>query len=312
MFDRLDPELEQGLRRRPTFDLRDIDAARRRSWEIRRALDAPPDPDVERSDHVAHAPGGPEVRIRMFRPKHHHDVVPCVYWVPGGGYVLTSPDFDDAWCQDLVSRHACAAVAVEWRRAPEHPFPAAADDCYTGLRWVVEHAAELGIDGSRIVVAGNSSGGGSAAGLALLVRDRGEFEIAHQLLIYPMLDDSCTTASSQMVTDPRLWNREANGLAWRYYLGDAFGTDDVSPYAAPARMQDLAGAAPATILTGELDLFLDEDIEYARRLMQAGVSTELHVYRGAPHGFYGMNAEAGVSELFFADRDRVLERIFRP
>ncbi len=250
------------------------------------------------------------MRLRLFRPAGYTVPLPCLYWVPGGGYVLTSPDLDDAWCEGLVRRHGCAVVSVGWRRAPEHPFPAAADDCYAGLSSVALNAASLGVDGTRIVIGGASSGGGSAASLALLVRDRGELAIVHQLLIYPMLDDSSSTPSSHRVTDRRLWNREANILAWRAYLGDAFGTDHVSPYAAPARMMELRGLAPATMLTAELDLFVDEDIQYAQRLMGAGVSVELHVYRGVPHGFYRMNPNAAVTRQFFADRDRALERAF--
>jgi len=135
--------------------------------------------------------------------------------------------------------------------------------------------------------------------------------VAHQLLIYPMLDDTNTTPSSYEVTDPELWNREKNKLAWQYYLGPAYGTDEVSPYAAPTRMKDLAGLAPASILTGEFDLFVDEDVTYARRLSQAGTSTELHVYRGAHHGFDRQVPRAEVSQRFFADRDAILARALR-
>lgn len=205
----------------------------------------------------------------------------------------------------------CIVVSVEWRRAPEHPFPAAADDCYASLFWAVGNAPTLGVDPSRLVIGGNSSGGGSAAALALLVRDRGEMRIAHQLLIYPMLDDSNSTPSSHMVTDQRLWSRAANELAWRYYLGPSYGTDEVSPYAAPARMVDLAGVAPATTLTAALDMFVDEEVEYAMLLMRAGASTEPHVHGGAPSGFYGMNASVEVSTPFFADRDAAPSRAFR-
>jgi acetyl esterase/lipase len=223
---------------------------------------------------------------------------------------MPAVDLDDAWCSSIAAGHGCVVASVEWRRAPEHPFPAAIEDCYAGLSWLTENAAELGVDPMTIAVAGESSGGGAAAGLALLVRDRAEFEIAHQMLIYPMLDDSNSTPSSHAVTDPQLWNRTNNEIAWRAYLGPAYGTEGVSPYAAPARMADLSRVAPATMLTNELDLFVDEDITYAQRLIQAGVSTELHVYPGAPHGFHRLAPLAATSRRFIADRDAVLRRVF--
>jgi acetyl esterase/lipase len=178
------------------------------------------------------------------------------------------------------------------------------------LRHTITSAQEIGIDPSRVVIAGGSSGGGCAASLALRVRDDGEFTVAHQLLVYPMLDDTGTTPSSHQVTDPELWNRDLNELAWSAYLGDAYGTDDVSPYAAPTRVHDLTGSVPASILTAELDLFRDEDITYALRLMAAEVPTELHVYPGAPHGFFSYAPEAGASRRFFNDRNAILKRVF--
>lgn len=305
-LERLDPELLPGYEARPVLDFNDLAGVRRLFHDrVARPL---PHPDVAHADHITAAHDGEPVRVRVFRPKGVAEPVPCLYWIPGGGYVLTSPDLDDEWCENISLRHRCAVVAVEWRRAPEHPFPAAADDCYGGLAWVARESEPLGIDRTRIMIGGASSGGGSAAGLALLVRDRGDLQIVHQLLVYPMIDDTSTTPSSHAVTDPRLWHREANIIAWRAYLGDAFGTDRVSPYAAPSRMQDLSGLVPTTMLTGELDLFVDEDVDYAERLIAAGVSVELHVYRGAPHGFPKMNPEAAVTKQFLADCDSTIER----
>jgi acetyl esterase/lipase len=159
------------------------------------------------------------------------------------------------------------------------------DDCYAGLKWAFSNAAELGLDAGRIAIGGASSGGGSAAGLALLARDRGEVPVCFQLLVYPMLDDRNVTPASQAVTEPQVWNRQSNLIGWRCYVGDAVGTDQVSPYAAPTRAASLAGLPPAYLPVGDLDLFIDEDIEYAQRLQQADVPTELHVYPGGIHGF---------------------------
>lgn len=312
IMDRLDPELAVVVRQIPVFDLRDIPTARAALAELYAQINVgPSSPAVTHQDHTA--PGGdgePDVMVRVFRPTEASEVLPCLYWIQGGGYVLTAPDMDDQFCEEIVQRHHCVVVSVDWRRAPEHPFPAPAEDCYSGLAWTIRNAADLGIDPARVVIGGHSSGGGSAAGLALLVRDRKEFTIAHQLLIYPMLDDTDTTPSSYLVTDREVWNRTSNEIGWASYLGHTHGTNDVSPYAAPTRMEDLAGLAPATVLTGELDLFVDEDVTYAQRLMQANVPTELHVYPAAHHGFDRMVPTAVVSQRFIADRDAALTRVF--
>jgi acetyl esterase/lipase len=178
-----------------------------------------------------------------------------------------------------------------------------------GLRWA--HArTDLGYDPSRIILAGASAGAGAAAALALRVRDEGGIDILHQLLIYPMLDDRNETPSSHRITDPELWNRRCNEFAWKAYLGSAYGSDDVSPYAAPARAKDLAGLPPATIFTGGFDLFADEDIIYAQRLRQAGIEVELHLYPAVHHGFDRHNPEGRMAKRFFADRDAAIVRAF--
>jgi acetyl esterase/lipase len=317
IFDRLDPELAVVVAQVPVLDLTDIPAARTALAELYAMINtAEPSPRVSRTDH--HAPGrdgNPDVMVRVFRPADvpaSSERLPCVYWTQGGGYVLTAPDLDDQWCEGLVDTHRCVVVSVDWRRAPEHPFPAAADDCYAGLAWVVDEAEDLGVDPERIVIAGHSSGGGSTAGLALLVRDRAELSVAHAMLIYPMIDDTNSTHSSRIVTDPQVWNRTSNEIGWRSYLGATYGTDDVSPYAAPTRMADLRGLPPTSILTGDLDLFVDENVTYAQRLLQADVSTELHVYPGAHHAFDRQVPTAAVSRQFFADRDAILSRVFDP
>jgi acetyl esterase/lipase len=312
ILDRLDPELAAVVTQLPVVDLTDIPAARAGLAELYAQIKpAGSNPAVTHSDHTAPgAEGSPDVRARVFRPAGAEQVLPCLLWIQGGGYVLTAPDMDDQFCEEIAQRHGCVVVSVDWRRAPEHPFPAALEDCYAALAWTARSAAELRVDPGRIVIGGHSSGGGSAAGLALLARDRHEFPIAHQLLIYPMLDDTNSTPSSFLVTDPEVWNRTSNEIGWRGYLGDTHGTDRVSPYAAPTLMEDLSGLAPATVLTGELDLFVDEDISYAQGLLHAGVPTELHVYPAAHHGFDRMVPTAVVSQRFIADRDAALHRAF--
>lgn len=309
----VDPELAEMMKMLPDNDLTDIPAARAMYATLIGMMNdmQPPDPNVAKQDVVAPARGEhPAVKLRIFRPKGVEGTLPCVYWTQGGGYVLTSPAMDDQWCEGIVGKHGCAVVSVDWRRSPEHPFPAASEDCYTGLAWIIKEGKKIGIDASRIVIAGHSSGGGSTASLALFVRDRKEFTVAHQMLIYPMLDDRNETPSSYAVTDSNLWNRECNEIGWKHYLGAMFRTDKVSPYAAPARMENLKGSIPCSILTGALDLFVDENITYAQRLMQAGVPTELHVYPGAPHGFDRFAPQSSVGRCFYMERDAIISRVF--
>lgn len=245
--------------------------------------------EVEREDHTI--PGG--VKVRVYRPKGTTGPLPCVYAIHGGGYVMGSYDMEDlrfdTWCRSL----GIAGVSVEYRLAPEHPYPAPLDDCYAGLRWVFENAGDLRVDASRTGICGTSAGGGLAAGLALLCRDRGEMEPAFQMLIYPMLDDRQVTPSSSW--DVPIWSPVNNRFGWRSYLGALHGTEGIPGYAAPARAQDLSGLPPTSVWVGTADGFCDEDIAYAQRLNQAGVQTELHVYPGAPHGFDAFSANAPVA-----------------
>jgi triacylglycerol lipase len=169
--------------------------------------------------------------------------------------------------------------------APEHVFPAAIEDCYAGLRWTVENAATLGIDTGRLGVMGESAGGGLAAALALLARDRGEYKLAFQHLTYPMIDDRTCLGEQHPHTGEFIWTSHSNRFGWQALLGQEPGGADVSPYAAASRADDLTGLPPAYIMSGALDLFVEEDLEYARRLIHAGVSTELHVFPGGFHGF---------------------------
>lgn len=236
---------------------------------------------VERREQVV--PGNPDVRIRIHRPVGAQGPLPCLYSIHGGGYVLGSYDMDDARFDSWCPKYDCVGVSVEYRLAPETPYPGPLEDCYLGLKWVHDHHRELGIDPGRIGIGGVSAGGGLAAALALLARYRGEIPLRFQLLDCPMLDDRQVTPSSQL-DDLHIWNRHSNAFGWKAYLGDLYGTPDVPAYAAPARASDLSGLPEAYICVGAVDGFRDEDIDYAIRLNQAGVAAELHVYPGAPHG----------------------------
>lgn len=310
---RTDPELVGVLDTLEPVDFADLAATRAaRLRAIRTATADGPAADVERSEvRVAGLDGAPDVTLRVYRPVHASSPLPCLYWIHGGGHVLGSLDQDDAQCEHFVTALGCVVVSVEWRQAPENPYPAEIDDCHAGLVWTAANAGDLGVDAGRIVVGGRSSGGGAAAGLALLARDRGGPSIHHQLLIYPMLDDRARTRSSRMEVHPGLWTREANAAAWEAYLGDTVGTAAVEIYAAPGRAGDLSGAPSCSIFTAELDLFRDEDVAYASRLFAAGVRTELHVYPAAYHGFDVFVPTAAVSRRAARDIDDALARALR-
>jgi len=313
--ERLDPELRHDFGGLPAIDFTDLARARRM---LQAVLAGAPiatglAPRVVREEiMVPGRDGAPDVRLRHHRPVGLDGQLPCLYWVHGGGHIMGSVDEDDAILGDIAATVGCAVVAVEWRHSPEHPFPAEIDDCYTGLLWTHEHGSEIEVDHHRLAVGGASSGGGSAAGLALLARDRGQVPLCFQLLVYPMLDDRNVTMSSNAITDPRVWSRGPNLLAWRHYLGDATGTDRASPYAAPSRATDLGGLPPTFISVGELDLFRDEDIDYGQRLLQADVPTEVHVYAGAYHGSDRFSPTATVSRRMVRDRRDALQRAFQP
>jgi acetyl esterase/lipase len=252
-----------------------------------RAIDPPPvelSDDVVRSDHLV--PGAPPVPVRVHRARGAEGLLPCLYSMHGGGYVIGSYAMDDPLFDGLCPRLGIVGVSVEYRLAPETPYPGPLEDCHRGLVWIYEHADELGIDRDRIGVRGISAGGGLAAALALLAKRRGEVPVAFQLLDCPMLDDRQQTASSRLDGLP-VWSHESNAYGWRSYLGDLHGREDVPCTAAPARAtdEDLAGLPPAFVSVGAVDGFLDEDVEYALRLNRAGAPTELHVYPGACHGY---------------------------
>lgn len=236
---------------------------------------------VRREDHVVRE--SPEVRVRVHRPVGVDGPLPCFYSIHGGGFVIGSYDMDDARFDAWCPKFGCVGVSVEYRLAPETTYPGAIEDCYAGLKWVHEHHEEIGVDPDRIGIGGVSAGGGLAAALALMARDRGEIPVRFQLLDCPMLDDRQETPSSRL-DGLEIWNRHSNTFGWQSYLGDLYGADDVPFYAAPARAPDLSGLPPALVCVGAADGFRDEDIIYAMRLNQAGVPAELHVFPGAPHG----------------------------
>lgn len=310
-IDRVDPQLRDALDLFPPdlLDLTDIPSTRTKLAELFGAIPLPVIDGVQSTDHhVPGPPNAPEVLVRVYEPADRPATLPALLWIHGGGYVLGSVEDDDIRARVLAKRINCVVASVDYRLAPEHPFPAPVEDCYAALKWLAANADALDVDPKRIAIGGASAGGGLTAGLALLARDRGEVNVAFQLPIYPMIDDTNTTPSSHAITEPRVWNRQSNLLGWQAYLGQEPGSDDVSPYAAAARATDLAGLPPAYIPVGELDLFLDENITYAQRLMQAGVPTELHIYRGCYHGSDVFAPDADASQRFISGCEQALIR----
>ncbi len=239
--------------------------------------------------------GAPDVSLLVCRPAAAMTPTPAIYHIHGGGMVVGNCRTGLPGMLDLAEELGMAVVSVEYRLAPETPHPGPVEDCYAGLVWCAAHAGEQGIDPGRIVLIGASAGGGLAAGVALMARDRGGPAVFGQLLMCPMIDDRNDTPSAVQMAGLGVWDRTSNETGWNALLGDARGTDDVSPYAAPARAADLSGLPPAFIDVGSAETFRDEDVRYASRIWQAGGSAELHVWPGGFHGFAGMAPQAAIS-----------------
>lgn len=256
--------------------------------------------------------GAPDVEVTVIRPASARSgPAPAVLGIHGGGMVLGTRFFGTGELIDLAHRHGVVGVAVEYRLAPEHPGPAAAEDCYAALTWLAAHAPGLGVDPERIIVSGASAGGGLSASVALMARDRGGPRLAGQLLNTPMLDDRNETVSSRQYSGLGIWDRGNNEAAWTAVLGQARGTADVHPYSAAARAKDLTGLPPAFIDVGAAEVFRDEATAYATRLWAAGGTAELHVWSGAYHGFSGSSPAARVSRAAQEARESWLCRTLR-
>jgi len=237
----------------------------------------------------------PEVSLLICQPARAAMPAAALYYIHGGGMIVGDNRFGVLKVLEWAEELQLAVVSVEYRLAPETPHPGPVEDCYAGLVWTAKHAEELGIDPDRIVIAGISAGGGLAAAVTLMARDRGGPALAGQMLMCPMLDDRNDTPSVRQMTGLGVWDHTSNQTGWTALLGPARGGPDVSPYAAPARAGDLSGLPPAFIDVGSAETFRDEDVTYASRIWQAGGVAELHVWPGGFHGFTGMAPQAALS-----------------
>jgi acetyl esterase/lipase len=259
--------------------------------------------------HIPGPTGAPDVAIRIYAPAERSAPVPGLLDIHGGGFVVGSIEMEQAVATRLCQKLGIVVVAVDYRLAPENPFPAGLEDCYAALQWMAAESTSLGIDLDRVGVYGQSAGGGLAAAVALLARDRAGPALCFQFLGIPELDDRLDTPSMTQFVDTPVWHRGNAILSWRYYLGDTAG-DDVSPYAAPARASRLSGLPPAYVCTMEFDPLRDEGILYALRLLQEGVTVELHQYPGTFHGST-LYPGAAVSQRGSAEMFDVLRRGLR-
>jgi acetyl esterase/lipase len=266
---------------------------------------APKIPRVPRVDGViAHdvlvpsLDGKHSIRIRVYRPESVQSPIPALLWLHGGGFVMGDCEIDQDNNIALVREAGIAVASVNYRLAPGHPFPAPIEDCYAALQWLHAQAKALGVLPDRIAIGGASAGAGLAAGVALMAHDRGELPIAFQLLIYPMLDDRTALRADIDTSGARLWDNKCNRFGWSAYLRKPPGSADVPPYAAPGRRENLSGLPSAWIGVGTFDLFHDEDLLYAKRLVESGVPCELRIVEGAYHGFDLFSPKADVVRQF--------------
>ena len=301
------PELQTFAARMPQFTF-----SSKNLW-VWRLMDrvlwkrkTPPDISIEHV-HIPRADGS-SIRLRVYRSKAKNATAPAMVWMHGGGYIGGKPEQDDLYCIHFVREAGLVIVSVDYRYAPEHPFPSALEDCHAALTWIKANASQLGVDADRIAIGGESAGGGLAAALVQLAVDRKEVKPVFQLLIYPMLDDRTVLRSDLADRVYRAWNQESNRFGWESYLGRKCSAEAVPPYSVPARREDLSTLPPAWIGVGTLDLFHDEDVTYAKRLKECGVDCELTVVPGAFHGFDLAGMQVNVVRDFIGSQVDALKK----
>jgi acetyl esterase/lipase len=311
-IDQIDPEIVHAVDLMPAERFiaiwEDPPKARQMTEDFKRAAFAALPPTDVTITEMSIPGQGCDVPIVIYQPM---DPAPRggLLWLHGGGYIVGTAR-DDGQGIGFAKHVGCTVVSVGYRLAPEATYKESIADSFAALNWMVDNAADLGIDAGRIAIGGGSAGGGLSAGLALYNRDHQGPALKLQLLVYPMIDDTHETPSGYEITHPTVWHRKVSFEAWKMYLGDEYGTENVSPYAAAARATDLTGLPPAFVTVGALDLFRDENINYAQRLMATGAPTDLHVYPGMFHGAEMSVPDAAISTRMRTDyRDAVKRAI---
>jgi acetyl esterase/lipase len=279
------PELRKPASMWPSFPM---ESRNLWLWRLLMRLSPPTKPAADLLVETIHIPAGQpanQMRLRVYRPTHQTTPLPMLLWLHGGGYVIGRPEMDDAICMEYAREANLLVVAPDYRLAPENPFPAALNDGYTTLNWMIANAARFNADPKKVAIGGNSAGGGLAAALCQFCLDRGEIKPAFQLLVYPMLDDQSSSKATAPDSAHFVWDHPSNRFGWASYLGPSAADERSPAYAVPARRADLTGLPAAWIGVGNLDLFHTEDMLYAHRLQTAGIDCQTLVVTGGFHGF---------------------------
>lgn len=295
MKNRVNPELLPGLEMYPDQDLRPecLQAMREEAARVFPATVL--DESLSLTDEVIEGPDANPVQLKIYRPKSNNETLPALLWIHGGGYILGSINDNEDLCVKFAKEVGCVVVSVDYRLAPEHPYPAPIEDCYAALKWIADNAETLNIDSNRIGVAGVSAGGGLTAALTLLARDRQYPSVCFQMPLYPMIDDRNNTPSTNEIKEGFVWNQKSNEAGWKMYLGELHGTDRIPAYAAAARAEDYRNLPYTYTCVGQLDPFRSETLTYVTKLAEAGVDVEFHLYPGAYHGFEMFHPDADIS-----------------
>ncbi|MER1985799.1 MAG: alpha/beta hydrolase [Solibacillus sp.] len=294
MNKRVHPDLQGLLDAFPPLNFDYLDA-------VREGMANSPTPpiaeDMDVADQMIEGPDGDALRVRIYKQKGATNTLPALLWIHGGGYVMGVPEGDDGLCQRFAKEANCVVVSVDYRLAPEHPYPAPLEDCYSALKWVADNSETLNIDPNRIGIAGASAGGGLTAALALLAKDRQGPSLMFQMPLYPMINDLNDSFSNKEITGNYIWNHSLNERGWSMYLGDLKDSGNIPYHAAPARatIEELQGLPYTYICVGQLDPFRDETLQYVTKLAQAGVDVDFHLYAGAYHGFESLNPHADMA-----------------
>jgi len=279
------PDLQEVFRKSPRLHY-----SKKNLWLMRLLISLMSTPKTSenvsiKNVNIPNLDGSGTVRVRVYQPLKTAGLSPLLLWIHGGGYIIGRPEMDDLLCAQFVRELGISIVSVDYRLAPQHPFPAGLEDCYSALSWARAHAQEFGFDVDRMAVGGASAGGGLAAALAQLAYDRREIPLVFQLLIYPMLDDRTALRTDIDDSSSPAWSQKSNRFGWESYLGKKIGAETFPAYAVPARRENLSGLPNAWVGVGTLDVFYEEDLAYARRLREAGITCELDIIPGAFHGF---------------------------
>jgi acetyl esterase/lipase len=307
------PELRELAKAIPVFDpTHDTVVQIRDSLAGAMAQLIPPCTDAFQDHHIPGPAGAPNVRVLLRRPERVQAHAAAILYIHGGGFIAGNPDMFVGAVTPLADAAEAMIVAVDYRLAPGTSFPGPLEDCYATLEWLFQNADELGVDPDRIAVFGDSAGGGLAAALALLARDRGQYRLAAQILAYPMLDARTGTGDAPVdnaTTGEFIWTREANHFGWQAMRVAGAIDDDRIAYFSPSLARDLSGLPPTFIGVGAVDLFLEEDVAYALRLSRADVPVEAHVYEGAFHAFDQMGGP--LAERFRGELTGAVARLLR-